>query len=468
MNVNSTVDSLLEKNKELGALVEKQALLITELQARIIALEKQTKKNSNNSSKPPSSDGLTKPPRTTSLRENGKNKSGGQHGHKGETLKRSTTPDKIKKYALIICPDCNNILSSGSVIGMVKRQVFDIPPPKVEVTQHQAEVRYCSCCEKTVTAKFPDNVCAPVQYGEVIRSWAVYYQHQQFIPEDRLQQLFSDLYGIQLATATLTGYSRIISDTLAPFEEAVLSLVKSAAVKNLDETGFRVAGKTQWLHVASTPSATYYHVSPKRKSLLDGLYGTVVHDHWKAYYNLPGVEHGLCNQHHLRELTSLIEHEKEPWATKMRRFLRVALRCRHFYGDNAIPSARLNRLTQLYNSIVKEALVFHEAQQPLPCKGKQGRRPKRTGHNLLLRLLHYKQDVLRFLHDPAVPFTNNDAERDLRMAKCKQKISGGFRSVQGAEQFARIRGFISTARKQGWNILQAIQSVLSDDIPILV
>jgi transposase len=480
MNTTTLIESLLQKITALELLTEKQSALIEahvlkneeqastidRLQARIAELEKRTKKNSGNSSKPPSSDGLSKPPRTSSLRENGKNKSGGQLGHKGETLKQTPHPDIITRHVLTQCPTCHIILSPEPLTGVVKRQVFDIPPPKIEITEHQAEVKYCTCCNKMVVAQFPEEVRAPVQYGVVIRAWAVYYQHQHFIPEDRLQQLFGDLYGIRLATATLTRCSQVAFDALASFEAVVLSMVKLAAVKNLDETGFRVAGKTQWLHVASTQTATYYHVSPKRKSLLDGLRGTVVHDHWKAYYNLPGVLHGLCNQHHLRELKSLIQHEKEPWANKMSRLLRVALRCRHFHGHNEIPPARLNRLTWLYDSIIKEGLAFHEAQKPLPYKGKQGRRPKRTGHNLLFRLLHYKQDVLRFLNDPLVPFTNNDAERDLRMAKCKQKISGGFRSTHGANQFARIRGFISTARKHGWNILQSIQSVFTGNIPV--
>jgi transposase len=178
------------------------------------------------------------------------------------------------------------------------------------------------------------------------------------------------------------------------------------------------------------------------------------------------VEHGLCNQHHLRELKAITENEKEPWANEMSRLLRVALRHRHFYDGKAIPLARIKWLTDIYDRIIEEGLMFHETQPPLLCQGKQGRRPKRTGHNLLLRLFHYKQDVLRFINDPKVPFTNNDAERDLRMMKCKQKISGGFRSANGAEQFARIRGFISTARKQGFNILSSIQGVFSDKIPI--
>lgn len=456
---NPTIESLIE-------IIEAQAAQIKQLEARIQELEQRLNKNSSNSSKPPSSDGLSKPPRTTSLRENGKNKSGGQVGHKGETLKQTETPDIVKKHILTTCPDCQHSLLQSPLLGIVKRQVFDIPPPKIEVTEHQAEIKYCTCCNKTITALFPPGVRAPVQYGEVIRSWSVYYQYQHFIPEDRLQQLFSDLYGIQVTTATLAGYNRIAFDALAPFEESILALVKTAAVKNLDETGFRVAGKTQWLHVASTKNATYFHVSPKRKSLIDGLSGTVVHDHWKSYYNLFGVEHGLCNQHHLRELKAIIEHDKELWANDMRRLLRVMLRCRHFHGCNAIPPERIKWLTKIYDRIIKQGLVFHMAQTPLPCKGKQGRQPRRTGHNLLLRLFHYKQDVLRFLHDPVVPFTNNDAERDLRMMKCKQKISGGFRTSQGAEQFARIRGFISTIRKRGINVLNSIQAIFSDNIPI--
>ena len=421
---NPTIKSLLE-------IIEAQAALIKQLEARIQELEQRLKKNSSNSSKPPSSDGLSKPPRTTSLRENGKHKSGGQKGHKGESLKQIEIPDIVKKHVLTACPDCQHSLIQSPLLGVVKRQVFDIPPPKIEVTEHQAEVKYCACCNKTVTALFPSEVRAPVQYGEIIRSWSVYYQYQHFIPEDRLQQLFSDLYGIQLATATLASYNRIAFDALAPFEKSILALVKAAAVKHLDETGFRVAGKTQWLHVASTKSATYYHVSPRRKSLIEGLSGTVVHDHWKSYYKLFGVEHGLCNQHHLRELKALIEHDKELWASEMRGLLRVALRCRHFHGDNAIPPERIKWLTKIYDRVIKQGLKFHTAQTPLPCKGKRGRQPKRTGHNLLLRLFHYKQDVLRFLHDPAVPFTNNDAERDLRMMKCKQKVSGGFRGSHG-------------------------------------
>ena len=219
------ISTLLTQVAELEKLVIQQA-------ARIADLEKRLDKKSNNSSKPPSSDGLSKPPRTTSLRENGKNKSGGQLGHMGETLKQTETPDIIKRHVLTTCPDCQHSLRPSPLFGIVKRQVFDIPPPKIEITEHQAEVKYCACCNKTITATFPVGVRAPVQYGEVIRSWSVYYQYQHFIPEDRLQQLFSDLYGIQLATATLTRYNRIEFDALASFN--LCFLVICSSLKDID------------------------------------------------------------------------------------------------------------------------------------------------------------------------------------------------------------------------------------------
>jgi transposase len=302
----------------------------------------------------------------------------------------------------------------------------------MEITEHQAESKYCPCCKKVVGSLFPETVNSPAQYGPVIRSWAVYYQNQHFVPEDRLQQLFIDMYGVSLATATLASYNTAGFEGLSGFEEAALSMAKKSTVKHLDETGFRVAGQTQWLHTLSTKTLTYYHVSPKRKSLLDGLTGIVVHDHWRPYYQLEGVEHALCNQHHLRELKALIEHDKEEWATRMSRFLRLALRYRHWYGKRQIPEHRLNQLDRIYERIVNDGLIFHQSLPPLPFQKKRGKKKQRTGHNLLLRLINYKQDVLRFLYNPDSPFTNNDAERDLRMVKCKQKVSGGFRTSRGA------------------------------------
>lgn len=449
--------------------IERQALIIAEQSTRITELEKRLGKNSNNSSKPPSSDGLSKPPstnRTSSLRQTGKNKSGGQPGHKGETLKRSETPDNIEHHKIMQCPACSSTLESIDPIGVIKRQVFDIPLPKIFVTEHQAEIKICSCCSKRVTATFPYGVNAPVQYGAVVKSYAIYFQ-QQYIPEDRLQETFRDLFNIDLATATLNNFSEATYDQLSEFEADVLSKIKTAPVKHLDETGFRIGGKTQWLHVAATNALTYYHASQKRKSLIVEMSGIVVHDHWKSYYKMPNVLHALCNQHHLRELKAVIEFDQEKWARKMQRFLRFTLHYRHFYDEKPIPHEKLEKLKSLYEKIVNEGVLYHDQLPAYAKKNKRGRTAKRTGHNLVLRLKNYRDDVLRFLTNPSVPFTNNQAERDIRMMKCKQKISGGFRTVKGAEIFIRIRGFISTARKQGWNVFESIQQVVRGCVPMV-
>lgn len=453
------IQKLMDRIAVLERLVEQQA-------AKIAELEKRLQKNSSNSSKPPSSDGLSKRARTHSLRAKGNNKSGGQPGHAGETLKQVQTPDRIEEHKLSQCPFCSACLTVVGPLGVLKRQVFDIATPKLEVTEHQAEIKMCSCCHQRVVARFPCEVKAPVQYGEVIQSWGLYFQHQQFIPEERLRETFKDLLNINLATATFNNFSESVYNELANFESHVLSKIQTAPVKHLDETGFRITSNTQWLHVASTHQLTYYHVSAKRKSLLEGLKGIVVHDHWKPYYQLPDVLHALCNQHHLRELKALIEYDKEAWAKKMRRFLRWGLHYRHAYGDQFIPDDKVNRLINLYDRIVEAGIFYHEHLPAFSSKKGRGRKARRPGHNLVLRLKHYHDDVLRFLVNPLVPFTNNQAERDIRMMKCKQKISGGFRSVKGAEVFARIRGFISTARKQGWNIFESIQQAVRGCVPM--
>jgi transposase len=232
----------------------------------------------------------------------------------------------------------------------------------------------------------------------------------------------------------------------------------------MDETGFRIGGKTQWLHVASTGLLTFYRVCARRGSLLAHVVGIVVHDHWKPYYTMRGVLHALCNAHHLRELKALVEIEKEDWARKMQRLLRRACHATNLAREHGVclKPRLIESFERSYDAILAQGLALHEAEQPLAraatrkhCKPR-GRAPRRTGHNLILRLATRKQDTLRFLHDPAVPFTNNQAERDGRMMKLRQKISGGFRSLEGASDFAVIRSFLSTAKKQGWTIIEAL------------
>jgi transposase len=275
----------------------------------------------------------------------------------------------------------------------------------------------------------------------------------------------SDLFGVRIAAATLEGMSRACATRLKGFSETVRGLVAGAPVKHMDETGFRIGGKTQWLHVACTMLLTFYRTCAKRGSLLAGVAGIVVHDHWKPYYTMTGVLHALCNAHHLRELKALVEIEKEEWARQMQRLLRRACHAANLARESgvALKPGLVACIERRYDAIVTEGLAFHERRPPLAQAiakrgGKtRGRAPRRTGHNLLLRFLTRRSDTLRFLHDPGVPFSNNEAERDVRMMKLRMKISGGFRSAEGAEDFATIRGFLSTARKQGWNIIEALR-----------
>jgi len=432
---------------------------VATLTARIAELERQLGLNSGNSGKPPSSDGLKKPPRTVSLRESSDRKPGGQPGHPGDTLRQVAEPDVILDYYPNSCPNCGSTLTQDMATAYSARQVFDLPEPQpLVVTEHRAYTCRCGQCGEATRAAFPEGVTAPVQYGARIAAFVVYLLHAQFIPEDRLVELMADLFGVRLAAATIARMSTKAVEHFQGFVAAVCQLVKTAAVKHLDETGFRIGGKTQWLHVAVTAWLSFYRVSPKRGSLLEGIIGIVVHDHWKPYYTLKGVLHALCNAHHLRELKALIEIEQEPWALRMQRLLRQACHATHLARerDGPLKPSLVNRFQRRYDAIVAEGLAFHEAQPPLPVTGRRGRPRRRTGHNLLLRLSTRKDDVLRFLTDPRVPFTNNLAEQAARMMKLRQKISGGFRSEQGARDFAVIRSLIATAKKQGWNIIDTL------------
>ena len=426
-------------------------------------MERRLGLNSKNSSKPPSSDGFKKLP-PVSLRQKGKNPSGGQNGHEGHTLQQVSNPDKIIRHKLTTCPNCKNALNN-EVIGITKRQVFDIPPVKMEVTEHQAEIKICPCCKKEVRAEFPFGVDIAAQYGSRIKAQAVYLNAQHFIPEDRLQTIFQDIYGTQIATAKLVKFSNDLADKLGDFCQRVLEKIKQVPLKHMDETGFRIGGKTTWLHVASNDKLTYYHHSSKRKSLLEGVTGTVMHDHWKPYYQM-NTTHALCNAHHLRELQALIEGE-EAWAKKMKKLLLFMHKYRQFFPDK-IPQEKLKRLEKIYTRIIEEGLEYHlKRRKNLAYSGVMTRK-RYPGHNLLLRLSDYRGDVLRFLYDPIVPFTNNQAEQDLRMMKLKQKIPGRFRTPKGASVFVTLRSFLSTARKQRWDIFTALSNSINGEIPLPV
>jgi transposase len=451
--------------EELIALVQAQAAENAALKERIAELERQLGLNSGNSGKPPSSDGLKKPPRTRSSREPSGKKPGGQKGHKGETLRQAAEPDSVVNHFPTSCTACGAAVTPDMSAGHSARQVFDLPEPRpLVVTEHRAHDCVCAGCGAHTRASFPDGINAPVQYGPRIAALVTYLLHYQLLPEDRLAELMADLFGIRLVAATIARMSRTCAAHLQGFVATVRDLVAGAAVKHMDETGFRIGGKTQWLHVACTAWLTFYRVCARRGSLLANVTGIVVHDHWKPYYTMPGVRHALCNAHHLRELKALIDIEKEDWARKIHRLLRRACHAVNLARERGSPlkPCLIALIERRYDAFVAEGLAFHEAQSPLrpddapQGRKRRGRKARRTGHNLLLRLVERRQDVLCFLADPNVPFTNNQAEGDVRMMKVKQKISGGFRSLEGATDFAVIRSFISTAKKQGWNVIHAL------------
>jgi transposase len=455
----ASVDAAVEVLRAENALLRAENAALT---ARLAELERRLGLNSGNSGKPPSSDGLKKKPvRITSLRERSGRKTGGQQGHPGKTLKRVETADATIDHFPESCSGCGGTLSGATATGHTARQVFDLPEPQpLIVTEHRAHACLCANCGAETRAAFPEDVTAPVQYGARLAAVVVYLLHYQLLPEKRLAALMADLFGVCLVTATIATMSRTCAARFQGFAAAVRDRVAAAPVKHMDETGFRIGGKTQWLHIASTIWLTFYRTSPKRGSLLENVLGIVVHDHWKPYYTLKDVLHALCNAHHLRELQALVEIEKEDWARKMQRLLRRACHATNLAREQGVTLSPgfIALIERCYDAILTEGFAFHEAQPALisTARKRRGRVPRRTGHNLLLRLRVRKVDVLRFLSDPTVPFTNNLAERDGRMMKLRQKISGGFRSVDGAEDFAVIRSLLSTARKQGWDILQAL------------
>jgi transposase len=352
-------------------------------------------------------------------------------------LRQAQIPDVVIDPYPQACDRCEMALTAAMATGHATRQVFDLPEPRpLVVTEHRADTCCCASCGARTKAAFPTGVVAPVQYGPQISAVVVYLLHGHFLPEDRLAELMCDLFGVSLVPATIARMSRCCARRLESFLEAVREGVCGTKVKHLDETGFRLGGKTQWLHIASTALLTFYRVSAKRGSLLAGVVGIVVHDHWKPYYTMKGVLHALCNAHHLRELKALIEIEHEDWARKMQVLLRRACHAANLARQKGIPlkPRLIARIERRYDAIVAEGLAFHHAQPALRRARRHGWKPRRIGHNLLGRLDLRRADVLRFLHNPDVPFTNNDAERDARMMKLRQKISGGFRAQTSADE----------------------------------
>jgi transposase len=448
--------------EELRAIIRAQAATIAALQQEVADLKRRLGMNSGNSSQPPSADGLKKPRVPVSLRTKSGKKSGGQEGHKGSALRQTEHPDKIIDHYPKICAGCGEALKGAASVGHAARQVFDLPEPRpLEVAEHRAHTCVCPCCSATTSGAFPEDVTAPTQYGNTLASLIVYLQIQHHIPEERVIEIMHDVFGIDLATDTAANMRKAKAQKFKGLAEAISEIVKKAPVKNMDETGFRVAGALVWLHVAATSLLTFYRLGPQRGAMLAGTVGIIVHDFWGSYFKMPGVLHALCNAHLMRELKALMENEKEAWAFALFRFLQQVCHAINISKklEKSLDPGFIAFLEARYDRIVAQGLAYHQSLPPLDDpnqRRRRGRKRHRIGDNLLLRLRDYKTDILRCLHNPAVPFTNNQAEQDVRMMKIRQKVSGSFRTTDGAENFTILRSVISTARKQGWNILQTL------------
>lgn len=450
----------------LEATIRTQQMRIQQLEARVHDLETRLSKNSSNSSKPPSSDGLNKK-KPKSQREISSKKSGGQQGHVGKGLAQVGMPDAIVTHTPSHCDGCGSGLCMVVGLCTERRQVFDIPQPKIEVTEHRIEEKKCPCCGAMNRAVFPENIKGPVQYGERMQALTVYFAHQHFIPVDRLCQIFEDIFGIAISPGTCANVDEKLFEKLESFESGLKTYLLAARVLHFDESGMRCEKKLHWVHVASSQVATLYTIHPKRgqegmaaAGILPEFKGIAVHDHWFPYFSYEQAIHSLCNTHHLRELTFVHEQEKEDWAKQMKDFLILGKQEVEKHEEaGVLPRDILRKLEKSYTQIINRGLEYH-AQLPPLSAAKRGKPKQRDGKNLLDRLQEKQGCVLQFMYNFAVPFTNNQGEQDIRMVKLKQKISGCFRTLRGGQIFFRIRGYISTARKQGWNIWDALAEAI--------
>ena len=452
-----------EKNLVI-AMLQEQVLLLTEkykrLEARFKDLEGKSKKNSRNSSKPPSSDFNQK--KTTSSKKKSEKKPGGQPGHKGNTLEIVKKPDEIIRLEVSNCDNCgNNLKNSKSDID--RRQEFEIPEPKMWITEYQAESKDCSC-GYTTKACFPEWITHVTQYGPRAKSLMVYMNQYQFIPYDRASQFFGAVYGQKVSPGTIVNAVATLGNRLDHLDKEIKSALTKDKLVNCDETSMSVNGTKQWLHTVGTENLAHYALHEKRGKeatkdigILPEFKGIMVHDHWKSYFSYENNEHALCNAHHLRELRFINENHNMKWAATMSALLIKINEHKGKYiekGNSSFSNWLVKKYDIEYNNILDKA------------RKEQSRRGTLDSHNLIKRLTNYKTEVLLFMNNFIVPFTNNLSEQDLRMAKVKQKISGCFRNVASGDSFCKIRSMLISAKKNQKNIFNTIQKAFRKKISI--
>ncbi len=471
MQTPSSLSQLSHAHKD--ALILMQQEQIKELQTAVKQLQSRLNMSSRNSSKPPSSDGLNKPA-PKSLRVAGQRPTGGQKGHTGNTLSQVAQPDTIVVHGVPDqCQACQSKLSFAYV-GET-RQVFDLPSLQFEVTEHHAMQAICTCGQ-VHTGEFPAGVNAGVQYGARAQAAMVHLNQNHAVSIQRTAALMNDFFSLTVSQASVVRATQTGANLLQPTVQAIGQAAVSAAVLHADETGLRVAAKLHWLHVLATDTLSWMGVHPKRGAqafdalaLLQQFKGILVHDGWIPYKALP-CQHALCNAHHLRELTYLLQEQGQAWAGDMIELLTYAN-----HTDNAncaqgqLPSYQAKQyqtevrdMRYLYDAILSEA----QAQNPLaPSIGKRGRPKQSKATNLIARLRDYSDDVWRFMTQPNVPFTNNLAEQTVRMPKVKQKVSGCFRTMQGAQAYCVIRSYCATMHKQGANVFESLADTFKGTPP---
>lgn len=464
---NKGISEVIDVIKNLSNQIKEQNAQIEALTSRVKSLENQVNKNSNNSSKPPSSDGLKK--KTKSLRTKSGKSVGGQKGHEGNTLELNDNPDEIIIHTIDKCDVCGASLEDVVPENYIVRQVIDIPETEVKVIEHRAEVKRCPKCRRRNTGTFPEGVTNTAQYSEKVKAVAVYLTQYQLIPYKRSKELINDFFGIELSEGTIANFNMSCYEVLEPIEENIKhSIIEHSGAAHFDETGIYIDKKRQWLHVASTEKYTYYEAHEKRGQkamdqigILSNFSGTAVHDGFKSYNKYSNCSHALCNAHILRELNGISELEKQAWAEPMKNLLleikkEVDL---NYNTANALTLDKIEAFEKRYAQILEDG--FKEDYISNAKSYSEEKAKNSTSLNLLNRLSGQKDEILAFMHDFDVPFDNNLAERDLRMTKVKQKISGTFRSTDGAKAFTRIRGYASTVRKCGLKTFECIKSIFT-------
>lgn len=444
------------ENKLLKEIVIEKDKRIQNLEKQVEELHRRLNKNSNNSHKPPSSDGYSKKP---AFEKENAGVKGGQKGHKGDTLKMVESPDYIIPIIPLVCT-CGRDITNEPGTVVEQRQVIDIPTPKVEVRSYQTYKVQCPCCQKENIGRFPEEVNAPVQYGSRIRTISVLLNNDYKVPVKKISSLLEDLYGISPNEGSIVSYNKRCYNNLETVEDQIKEKINASKVAHSDETGIRVEGKLHWLHIAATELYSYFYVHAKRGSgaildtcsIIKDYSGTLVHDCYESYFKLTKSKHAICGAHILRELAAQAE-DKKTWAILMKELLLELL---HTPKEQNIKNKL--QIEKIFDAIIAEG----KTQEPIPTKnGKRGKIKKTKALNLLERMHKHKQSVLAYAFDPDIPFTNNLAERDLRPSKIKMKVSNTFRSFDGAKHHARITSFTSTVRKHNQNVFSALFDVFS-------